>query len=481
MDTNSKSIFYVLSDLHMAEGNVGRGTYKGTENFFADQYFSDLIDHLLNKHKDEFCELIINGDFVDFIRITTPPESVEDISAWQAELDKLDFNFDLTCFKASWKEKRYGLGTNNYKCIWKLYLIIKGHEKVFNALAKWVYDGHSLNVVVGNHDPEWYWPLVQKYLILRLKEMAVNAHSTCGKISEKSVIFNLKGFEISPSIWIEHGHNREYMTSICPEYELDLCDAWMKWPRRFSASKFKESWQKQLDIPFGSFWNRYLVNRVELSFPFINNMKSNTNIASVLFKEYPLETLKLFFSYGLFAVLIIPKSYRKFLAKSMVFVLLNLLPIAFLGWFIYTWYQSDQGLFNIESKWLSRLVNSAVAVSVPIVLKLVLNYVFKKAGLINKPLDQVSQEDILSQSNYDVVLMGHNHYPQHIIFNVNGKEKQYLNTGTWTSLYALDIRDVRIAPEYTVAKIDLKKNLSGLYNWDPIEKSLVEFQSINPK
>src|SRR5258705_6703020 len=66
---------YVVSDLHLAAGKNANGNYTGTENFFADQAFASFLYHLLDKDAAKKKLLIINGDFIDFLRIRNYPST----------------------------------------------------------------------------------------------------------------------------------------------------------------------------------------------------------------------------------------------------------------------------------------------------------------------------------------------------------------------------------------------------------------------
>src|ERR1044071_1675928 len=72
LDAGNRNL-YVVSDLHIASGLNPNGNYDGTENFYADQSFVRFINHLQETGKDNPAILIINGDFIDFLRIRDIP------------------------------------------------------------------------------------------------------------------------------------------------------------------------------------------------------------------------------------------------------------------------------------------------------------------------------------------------------------------------------------------------------------------------
>src|SRR5215204_3045703 len=148
---------YVLSDLHLASGLNTNGNYEGTENFFADQSFSRFIDHLQEKLNNKPGILVINGDFIDYLRIRNIPETEDDFRCWQEILENIGINKTVDELKKSIvkKEKEYGLKTDDFKSVWKLYVCMQGHKILFNRLSQWIADGNELYIIKGNHDLEW--------------------------------------------------------------------------------------------------------------------------------------------------------------------------------------------------------------------------------------------------------------------------------------------------------------------------------------
>jgi hypothetical protein len=41
-------------------------------------------------------------------------------------------------------------------------------------------------------------------------------------------------------------------------------------------------------LPLGSFVNRYLLNRIEIAYPFLDNIRPTSNILAILLKRFPL-------------------------------------------------------------------------------------------------------------------------------------------------------------------------------------------------
>ena len=155
--SNGRKI-YVLSDLHLASGLNKSGNYEGTENFYADHSFVRFINHLQENLGNTTAVLVINGDFIDFLRICEYPSSPDDFLLWQTLLKNSGISKSINELEDSIasKEKEYGLKTHDYKTIWKLHTCSEGHKSMFLRLAKWLKDGNELVIVKGNHDLEWY-------------------------------------------------------------------------------------------------------------------------------------------------------------------------------------------------------------------------------------------------------------------------------------------------------------------------------------
>ncbi len=132
-----KEIF-IISDLHLAAGVNSNGNYDGTENFFADSSFVRFLDHLDKKlTTGKKCLLIINGDLVDFLRIRNIPTTQKDFESWKKILDDIGLPMSLEQLRSSVssKEVKFGLKTDDYKSIWKLYVCACGHPRFFEKLA----------------------------------------------------------------------------------------------------------------------------------------------------------------------------------------------------------------------------------------------------------------------------------------------------------------------------------------------------------
>jgi 3',5'-cyclic AMP phosphodiesterase CpdA len=200
----------VVSDLHISEGYSPENFYwNRRENFTADAAFADFLQAKSAAVRQSHSRLwlIINGDFIDFLRIIDTPkpkdDGEDDLEQWGQVLahitrEKLPRQRRrvLTAFgefaerwryyifgrqpRGLWPsdirdEFTYGLKTHDFKSIYRLMLAQRGHRAIFRALAQWLADGHFVTIIPGNHDPEFDQELVQAGLLWMLENEAQRA------------------------------------------------------------------------------------------------------------------------------------------------------------------------------------------------------------------------------------------------------------------------------------------------------------------
>jgi UDP-2,3-diacylglucosamine pyrophosphatase LpxH len=434
--SNGRSIF-VISDLHLAGGLNRNGNYDGTENFYADQSFVRFLNHLQLKMENKGGILIINGDFIDFLRVRDIPETDDDFRCWQEILLSIKIEKSMEELKESVvkKEREYGLKTDDYKSIWKLYVCMKGHSSLFKRLAGWLMKGNDLIVLKGNHDLEWYWPKLQQYLRYALakiltEETGLDISPVLKRLESCVHIIN-HAIVIDNKIHIEHGHKYERTTAVAGDIT------------------FNDG--KELNLPFGSFFNRYLINRLELAYPYLDNVRPMENILPVLIRErFPL-AIKVMFQYIPFTLLIIPKKMYWYTFKYLLQIfLIIVLPILITGYAIWQSVQTDQSPATpsgLTGQALNILKNFGF---------LFLSYIFGRllamAGLKSPPSLSLHAKEIMDKNpSLEAVLFGHTHNPDQKKFE---NDKWYFNTGTWIPIFETSSADVRLDKTYTFIAIN---------------------------
>ena len=162
----------VISDLHLSVGyNKKTGRYSRNEDFFFDEEFKRFLEYL-HKGKSPKKHLIIAGDLFDFLQVDGDKvrelykdgKTKESYKKWRGPFKN----------KITKREKKFGLGTEEDKTVWKLGVIAKGHKVFFQALGNFLSKGNRLSIITGNHDIELYWEEVQKALKDRIANLSEN-------------------------------------------------------------------------------------------------------------------------------------------------------------------------------------------------------------------------------------------------------------------------------------------------------------------
>ncbi|MBE7173120.1 MAG: metallophosphoesterase [Williamsia sp.] len=439
ISTDGKELF-VVSDLHLASGLNGSSNYEGTENFFTDDAFGRFMDHLQNKQTGHAI-LLINGDFVDFLRIRDLPATEEEFTTWNQLLMRTGIQRSVDELRASIskKERAYGLKTHDYKSVWKLHCCMLGHPLFFERVGRWLQDGNQLVITKGNHDLEWYWPAVRHYFRLFLAGcIASNTGQSPEKVLTDIVVpqtrFADHAVVFDGTFYAEHGHRFDSTTAVKGAPLLDNGE--------------------EINLPFGSFFNRYLINRLELLYPYLDNVRPASNILLVLLRErFPL-ALKMLFYYVPFMLMIIPKRlYWETFKYLLSFLFVIVLPILITAWAI--WHGWNLALFKGA---LSQKNSSLITTQILGVLKnagfLFLSYIFGRILVLVKLKAPWSFypdacKILTEDPRLKMVTFGHTHNPEQQV----GQNNWYYNTGTWIPVYESKSASVRFDKTFTFLHI----------------------------
>ena len=431
---------YVISDLHLAAGIEQDSKYSGTENFFYDEFFLRFIQYIKAKNKNNW--LVINGDFIDFLRITNIPNKQEDFELWQDHLNKIGINKSLQELQESIlpKEVEYGLKTNEYKSVWRLICAEHGHHVFFEALAEWTIAGNKLVIVKGNHDLEWYWKAIRNTMRFLIAEKTA-------KISGKGIDEIFKDF-IFPNIYftdhsvifndtvyIEHGHKYDKFSHVKGEPLM---------PNK-----------TELNIPFGSFLNRYLLNNLEGVYPFLDNVRPRNKILPLLIREHFYLGIKVFFRYIPFMIKLIPKGYFTYMFGRLFAFAIPLL-ILIIGIVITLWIGLKSGdiyIPEIKIRMILPLLILSLGISSFFLAKIVAWFQLKEPGDLNADAKKIMD----THPGYKFVIFGHTHNPEQFEYN----EKWFYDTGTWIPI--VEVSNAEIRWDKTFSFIHLTKDNTGRY------------------
>lgn len=170
-------ILIVVSDFHL-----GAGFFNGAnilEDFTSDEAFANLLQMLMQESEstNRPSELVINGDFGEFLQVPSVPQFNVNKSYDPADYQDMDEEASVT----------------------KLRHLIAGHPKLFDALQAWLRFAppqRRLVITKGNHDPQWQWPAAQAFLRQRL-----------GATGDKMILleFPAVGYQRA-GVYIEHGN-----------------------------------------------------------------------------------------------------------------------------------------------------------------------------------------------------------------------------------------------------------------------------------
>jgi UDP-2,3-diacylglucosamine pyrophosphatase LpxH len=269
-DSDLPPLILVVSDLHLLTGcDPVTGRMHPRDNFLADSAFARFLAAQRRLVPDGAPLLVINGDSLDFIRITDIPTTDEDFAEWEADLARIGYHpkrpLRHTLVR---KEYRYGLRTDDYKTVWKFREIVRGHPVFFAALGEWVRSGGRLVFLKGNHDLEFHWTLLHQAIREELAKQA-------GDLARGPAIqFHEDWYQIH-NVYIEHGHRFEPMTRVDGE------------PTIFRGDEVR--------FPFGSFFNKYVINELEGLDPFLDNIKPTSKVLQVAIRRRPLSAFAILY------------------------------------------------------------------------------------------------------------------------------------------------------------------------------------------
>lgn len=217
----------ILSDIHLADaelGQPGRSLWKRYKRpkFFIDQSFRRMIQHVLAEIGPDPAELVLNGDIFDFDSVMKMPL--------------------YSGFHVSSLEKKRGLFPEEEKSRFKIEVILRDHPVWVDAVREFVRAGHTLVFVIGNHDIELHWPLVQKEI---LKALSLT------EVEETRVRFCEWFYISNEDTTIEHGNQYDdYCVTTHPIHPF-----------------IKKGKRIQVRLPFGNIAGRYMLNGMGLFNP----------------------------------------------------------------------------------------------------------------------------------------------------------------------------------------------------------------------
>ncbi len=214
---------YIISDLHLGDGS-------NLDDFKQDLQFQRFVQEISKKRKTE---LIINGDFIDFLAISLPDESPRPFSR---------------------------LGNTEEESLRKLELVLEAHPLVFNSLRDFIQEGNRLVIVPGNHDIDLFWP--------KLWERMAEA---MGNPDGERLYFERSGIYRAEDLYVEHG-NQYFNDSLFGNFTHPFI-------------RDPKTGELRLERSWGSCFMSYFANSMRKSKPFIDNVKPVSSLVFLGMQE----------------------------------------------------------------------------------------------------------------------------------------------------------------------------------------------------
>jgi UDP-2,3-diacylglucosamine pyrophosphatase LpxH len=424
----------IISDLHLSEGrDPVTKKFNLNEDFFFDEEFDRFLTFLEDESKPRGrrWRLIIAGDMIDFLQITTLPEP--------GEVD----------FEISKREKKFGLGTAEAKTVWKLKRVMNGHWRFFQSLANFLNREHRVVIIPGNHDVEFVYEQVQttfksdltKYLTEPqvVKDLGANVEFFPWFYYEPGLIF------------VEHGHQYDALNS----FDFFLC------PFRTIDGK------TVIDLPSGSFFVRYFFNRMEKIDPFADNIKPVTKYFFWALKHrlFSVGFNGIIWNYILFLLEALRKrkplsdqEKNQLTQKQMELMKLEAQRFGL----------TEDKLRSIKNLWVpSSISNDSFC-------KVLWKFVSSKETSLHLNRAKKIQETLGVKN----VVFGHTHDPDlRGLPSDRDRTGEYVNSGTWTIVFSEEERLLREEKEFVYVQILKQPNLQmELLKW---KDELGEGQRVN--
>jgi len=197
---DSQFNFILFSDVHLGADLVQHvrpwtiGRLK--EIARIDRYLSKMLDWYRTHPDPErpWC-LVIAGDLVDFVGMNVAAAE-KDVAPELSE-----------------EEEQHGLGSAREHAVLKMRAVATRHQLVFQKLAAFIADGHSLVLIRGNHDMDFHWTAAREAFVDAISDSAsegVAARLTEELLAER-VQFYPWFYYVEGLLYVEHGHQFDAM------------------------------------------------------------------------------------------------------------------------------------------------------------------------------------------------------------------------------------------------------------------------------
>ena len=215
--TKIEKTILVISDLHLGAGKIFNGRQNCLEDFHHDKELVEFIEYYSIKEYDgREVELIINGDFFDFLAV--PFVQYFDDEFWSEDA-----------------------------ALAKLKIILKAHSEVVNAFNLFLKNKNKkITYIIGNHDVELLFEGVRNYFLQTLsKESAA-----------RFKFYTKDDYTPCDGVLVRHGHEYE------PACHVNVENCIIK----------SSDGKKYLTPPWGSYYVIKLINKFKEERNYINQL-----------------------------------------------------------------------------------------------------------------------------------------------------------------------------------------------------------------
>ncbi len=234
--TQQRRTAYIVSDLHLGGSGPNSEGERGFQICTQTAALSDFIFRLAAQPAHSPVELVINGDFVDFL----------------AEPTK-----DSRSGEPSWVPLREDEAVAQQL----LETVIGRSQDVFAALRRLVAQGHTLTVLLGNHDIELAYPAVRKVLG---RQLGIPDQSAL------RFLYDGEAYSIGNAL-IEHGNRYDGWNAIDYDALRRVCSL-------LSRGQPIPS-DRRLTAPAGSQLVAQVMNPLKQRYPFVDLLKPESTAA----------------------------------------------------------------------------------------------------------------------------------------------------------------------------------------------------------
>ena len=422
----------VISDLHLGGNPAMMGRPKLLESF---------IDSLhRNLMRDEKLELVIAGDFIDFL-------SIEPYAA---------------------------ITTDPIEAVDKLKTVISNESKfasVFDALKRHIAHGHKITVLVGNHDLELAIPEVQKALQYRL-------NASCEYLN---FVDDGRAYRIGNAL-IEHGN----------AYDGANANDWDGIRHINSSLSRGKSPERNVRASVGSQIVHEIVNLLKDRYPFLPTLQPEGELLVLLLLtfepelKYDANTIRQLFKilkgnalskappeYGESPISAnvnnIPydAEIKKLFSEEFAHLESNEEPISIRSW-IKKWRNENQDSLSFILR-NGKSISSEKLKKLRLGISRIVNSDDSESSVGPTHQYGVAAENILKKiTDLEVVVMGHTHLPR----KIENEFGVYINTGTWINRFR--VPDKALNDESGNEFLDFLKNLLIPENWPLLPPSYAE-------